>query len=118
MYKDMAKKQFGASGLNSLNSAIDSINDAVEQYATPIPTPVAPSAEVAYGVAEKSQTPTKREKTTVGINIEIPKEDYRRLQNSYQPRWYSPAHAGSATGIARDRPLRTRFVGLYICMVV
>ena len=77
----MAKKQFGASGLNSLNSAIDSINDAVEQYATPIPTPVAPSAEVAYGVAEKSQTPTKREKTTVGINIEIPKEDYRRLQN-------------------------------------
>lgn len=77
----MAKKQFGASGLNSLNSAIDSINDAVEQYATPIPTPVAPSADAAYGMAEKSQTPTKREKTTVGINIEIPKEDYRRLQN-------------------------------------
>ena len=77
----MAKKQFGASGLNSLNSAIDSINDAVEQYATPTPAPVQPATEVAYGQAEKSLTPGKKEKTTVGINIEIPKEDYRRLQN-------------------------------------
>lgn len=75
----MAKKQFGASGLNSLNSAIDSINDAVEQYATPTPAPA--TTEVAYGAAEKSLIPGKKEKTTVGINIEIPKEDYRRLQN-------------------------------------
>lgn len=77
----MAKKQFGASGLNSLNSAIDSINDAVEQYATPTPATAAPAPEVAYGVAEKSLITGKKEKTTVGINIEIPKEDYRRLQN-------------------------------------
>ena len=72
----MAKKQFGASGLNSLNSAIDSINDAVEQYATPTPAPAAPVTDTTYGAV-----PGKRDKTTVGINIEIPKEDYRRLQN-------------------------------------
>lgn len=77
----MAKKQFGASGLNSLNSAIDSINDAVEQYATPTPAPAAPVTDTTYGAAEKSLIPGKKEKTTVGINIEIPKEDYRRLQN-------------------------------------
>lgn len=77
----MAKKQFGASGLNSLNSAIDSINDAVEQYATPTPATAAPATDTTYGVAEKSLIPGKKEKTTVGINIEIPKEDYRRLQN-------------------------------------
>lgn len=76
----MAKKQFGASGLNSLNSAIESINEAVDQYAAPAPQPVV-AAEAAYGNAEKSLTPAKKEKTTVGVNIELPKEDYRRLQN-------------------------------------
>lgn len=76
----MAKKQFGASGLNSLNSAIESINEAVDQYAAPAPQPVV-ATEAAYGNAEKSLTPAKKEKTTVGVNIELPKEDYRRLQN-------------------------------------
>ena len=76
----MAKKQFGASGLNSLKSAIESINEAVDQYAAPAQKPV-PTTEAAYGITEKSQIPAKKEKTTVGVNIELPKEDYRRLQN-------------------------------------
>lgn len=30
---------------------------------------------------EVNDVPGRKDKTTVGINIEIPKEDYRRLQN-------------------------------------
>ena len=90
----MSKKQFGKQTLNSLTKALNTVSEAVEKAeSTPVapvqPDPVAPEpqpepaksgGEVAptqatYADAEKSQ-----KKETVGVNIILPKDVYKRLQ--------------------------------------
>ena len=88
----MSKKQFGANGLNALSTALNTVSEAVEkaesapvapvQPVVPEPQPepaqgggeAAPAASV-YADAEKSQ-----KKETVGVNIILPKDVYKRLQ--------------------------------------
>ena len=90
----MSKKQFGKQTLNSLTKALNTVSEAVEKAeSTPVaplqPEPVvpepqpepaqgggeaAPTASV-YADAEKSQ-----KKETVGVNIILPKDVYKRLQ--------------------------------------
>ena len=90
----MSKKQFGKQTLNSLPKALNTVSEAVEKAeSTPVasvqPEPVvpepqpepaqgggeaAPTASV-YADAEKSQ-----KKETVGVNIILPKDVYKRLQ--------------------------------------
>ena len=90
----MSKKQFGANGLNALTSAVNTVSEAVEKAeSAPVtsvqPEPVVPEpqpepaqgggeaapAATAYDPAEKSQ-----KKETVGVNIILPKDVYKRLQ--------------------------------------
>ena len=90
----MSKKQFGANGLNALSTALNTVSEAVEKAeSTPVapvqPEPVAPEPQpepaqgggeaaptaTAYDPAEKSQ-----KKETVGVNIILPKDVYKRLQ--------------------------------------
>ena len=89
----MGKKQikFGANGLNALSDALNTVSEAVEkaekspvQEPQPEPQPVAeePKGRVedtpvqpAYAEAEKSP-----KKETVGVNVVLPKDIYKRLQ--------------------------------------
>ena len=90
----MSKKQFGKQTLNSLTKALNTVSEAVEKAeSTPVapvqPEPVAPEpqpepaqgggeaspAASVYADAEKSQ-----KKETVGVNIILPKDVYKRLQ--------------------------------------
>ena len=90
----MSKKQFGKQTLNSMTKALNTVSEAVEKAesapVTPVqPEPVVPepqpepakgggeAAPVAttYADAEKSQ-----KKETVGVNIILPKDVYKRLQ--------------------------------------
>lgn len=90
----MSKKQFGANGLNALSTALNTVSEAVEKAeSTPVapvqPEPVVPEpqpepaqgggeaapAASVYADAEKSQ-----KKETVGVNIILPKDVYKRLQ--------------------------------------
>lgn len=90
----MSKKQFGKQTLNSLTKALNTVSEAVEKAeSTPVapvqPEPVAPEPQpepaqgggeavptaTAYDPAEKSQ-----KKETVGVNIILPKDVYKRLQ--------------------------------------
>lgn len=90
----MSKKQFGKQTLNSLTKALNTVSEAVEKAESapvapvqpepvvpePQPEPAqgggeaAPTASV-YADAEKSQ-----KKETVGVNIILPKDVYKRLQ--------------------------------------
>lgn len=90
----MSKKQFGANGLNALSTALNTVSEAVEKAeSTPVtimqPEPITPEpqselakggeeptpASAVYAEAEKSQ-----KKDTVGVNIILPKDVYKRLQ--------------------------------------
>lgn len=90
----MSKKQFGKQTLNSLTKALNTVSEAVEKAeSTPValvqPEPVVPEPQpepaqgggeaaptaTAYDPAEKSQ-----KKETVGVNIILPKDVYKRLQ--------------------------------------
>lgn len=90
----MSKKQFGANGLNALSTALNTVSEAVEKAeSTPVttmqPEPITPEpqpeadksreeptqAPSVYAEAEKSQ-----KKDTVGVNIILPKDVYKRLQ--------------------------------------
>ena len=90
----MSKKQFGKQTLNSLTKALNTVSEAVEKAeSTPVapvqPEPVVPEPQpepaqgggeaaptaTAYDQAEKSQ-----KKETVGVNIILPKDVYKRLQ--------------------------------------
>ena len=89
----MGKKQikFGANGLNAISSAVNTIQDAVEkaentpvQEPQPEPQPVAEEpknrvedvlVQPVYAEAEKSP-----KKETVGVNVVLPKDIYKRLQ--------------------------------------
>lgn len=90
----MSKKQFGKQTLNSLTKALNTVSEAVEKAeSTPVapvqPEPVVPEPQhepaqgggeaaptaTAYADAEKSQ-----KKETVGVNIILPKDVYKRLQ--------------------------------------
>lgn len=90
----MSKKQFGKQTLNSLTKALNTVSEAVEKAeSTPValvqPEPVVPEPQhepaqgggeaapitTTYADAEKSQ-----KKETVGVNIILPKDVYKRLQ--------------------------------------
>ena len=90
----MSKKQFGKQTLNSLTKALNTVSEAVEKAESPPEAPVQPEPVVpepqpepaqgggeaaptatAYDPAEKSQ-----KKETVGVNIILPKDVYKRLQ--------------------------------------
>lgn len=90
----MSKKQFGKQTLNSLAKALNTVSEAVEKAeSTPVttmqPEPITPEpqpeaskggeeptpAPSVYAEAEKSQ-----KKDTVGVNIILPKDVYKRLQ--------------------------------------
>lgn len=75
MDTDKKKKKFGAGGLNALNTALDTVNEAVEKHntlqKTPSSVPLQPF-DIPNGKADK--------KNTVGVNILLPKEAYARLQ--------------------------------------
>lgn len=75
MDTDKKKKKFGAGGLNALNTALDTVNEAVEKHNTLQNTPVPSSLQ-------PSDTPNGKtdRKNTVGVNILLPKEAYARLQ--------------------------------------
>ncbi|MBR5612425.1 MAG: hypothetical protein IKW43_04685 [Bacteroidaceae bacterium] len=92
----MSKKQFGANGLNALSTALNTVSEAVEKAeSTPVapvqpePEPVVPEPqpEPAQGRGEAAPTATSYElaeksqkKETVGVNIILPKDVYKRLQ--------------------------------------
>ena len=90
----MSKKQFGANGLNALSTALNTVSEAVEKAeSTPVttmqPEPITPEpqpeadngreesapAPSVYAESEKSQ-----KKDTVGVNIILQKDVYKRLQ--------------------------------------
>ena len=90
----MSKKQFGKQTLNSLTKALNTVSEAVEKAeSTPVapvqPEPVVPEPqpEPAEGGGEASPTATtydpaekSQKKETVGVNIILPKDVYKRLQ--------------------------------------
>ena len=90
----MSKKQFGAKGLNALSTALNTVSEAVEKAeSTPVttmqPEPITPEPqpEVAKGGEEPTQAPSvyaeaekSQKKDTVGVNIILPKDVYKRLQ--------------------------------------
>ena len=90
----MSKKQFGKQTLNSLNKALNTVSEAVEKAeSTPVapvqPEPVAPEPqpEPAQGGGEAAPTASvyadaekSQKKETVGVNIILPKDVYKRLQ--------------------------------------
>lgn len=90
----MSKKQFGKQTLNSLTKALNTVSEAVEKAeSTPVapvqPEPVVPEPqpEPAQGGGEVAPTATvyadaekSQKKETVGVNIILPKDVYKRLQ--------------------------------------
>lgn len=90
----MSKKQFGKQTLNSLTKALNTVSEAVEKAeSTPVapvqPEPVAPEPqpEPAQGGGEAAPTASvyadaekSQKKETVGVNIILPKDVYKRLQ--------------------------------------
>lgn len=90
----MSKKQFGANGLNALSTALNTVSEAVEKAeSTPVvtmqPEPITPEPqpEVAKGGEEPTPVPSvyaeaekSQKKDTVGVNIILPKDVYKRLQ--------------------------------------
>lgn len=90
----MSKKQFGKQTLNSLTKAVNTVSEAVEKAeSTPVapvqPEPVVPEPqpEPAQGGGEASPTASvyadaekSQKKETVGVNIILPKDVYKRLQ--------------------------------------
>lgn len=85
----MSKKQFGANGLNALSTALNTVSEAVEKAESAPVAPVQPEPQpepaqgggeaapitITYADVEKSQ-----KKETVGVNIILPKDVYKRLQ--------------------------------------
>lgn len=90
----MSKKQFGANGLNALSTALNTVSEAVEKAeSTPVttvqPDPITsePQPEADNGREEPTQAPSvyaeaekSQKKDTVGVNIILPKDVYKRLQ--------------------------------------
>lgn len=90
----MSKKQFGANGLNALSTALNTVSEAVEKAeSTPVttmqPEPITPEPqpEAAKGGGEPAPAPSvyaeaekSQKKDTVGVNIILPKDVYKRLQ--------------------------------------
>lgn len=90
----MSKKQFGANGLNALSTALNTVSEAVEKAeSTPVttmqPEPITlePQLEAAKGGEEPTPAPSiyaeaekSQKKDTVGVNIILPKDVYKRLQ--------------------------------------
>lgn len=85
----MAKKQikFGSNGLNALSTALNTVSEAVEKAETAPATPMQPEQpkveetpapvpeQPAYAEPEKSP-----KKDSVGVNVILPKDIYKRLQ--------------------------------------
>ena len=90
----MSKKQFGANGLNALSTALNTVSEAVEKAeSTPVttmqPEPITPEpqSEADKGSEEPTQAPSvyaeaekSQKKDTVGVNIILQKDVYKRLQ--------------------------------------
>lgn len=90
----MSKKQFGANGLNALSTALNTVSEAVEKAESapvtsmqPEPITPRPQPEPAKGREEPTTAPSvyaevekSQKKDTVGVNIILPKDVYKRLQ--------------------------------------
>lgn len=90
----MSKKQFGANGLNALSTALNTVSEAVEKAESapvtsmqPEPITPRPQPEPAKGREEPTPAPSvyaevekSQKKDTVGVNIILPKDVYKRLQ--------------------------------------
>lgn len=90
----MSKKQFGKQDLNALAKALNTVSEAVEKAesapVTPMqPEPITPEPQLesAKGGEEPTPTPSvyseaekSQKKDTVGVNIILPKDVYKRLQ--------------------------------------
>lgn len=85
----MAKKQikFGSNGLNALSTALNTVSEAVEKAETAPATPMQPEQpKVEETPAPTPEQPTYAEpekspkKDSVGVNVILPKDIYKRLQ--------------------------------------
>ena len=85
----MANKKFGgAKGLNALNAATDRISESIEKVSsTSVQTPVVSTAHIqnektaSFSTAVPFTSKEKStEKDTIGVNILLPKDIYKRLQ--------------------------------------
>lgn len=85
----MSKKQFGKQDLNALAKALNTVSEAVEKAeSTPVTTmQPEPQPESANGGEEPTPAPSvyaeaekSQKKDTVGVNIILPKDVYKRLQ--------------------------------------
>lgn len=76
MDTDKKKKKFGAEGLNALNTALNTVNEAVEKHHASQKK----SDSLPLQPFDISNEKTDR-KNTVGVNILLPKDIYTRLQS-------------------------------------
>lgn len=85
----MAKKQikFGSNGLNALSTALNTVSEAVEKAETAPATPMQPEqpkVEETPAPAPEQPAPMEQEKPSkkdsVGVNVILPKDIYKRLQ--------------------------------------